>query len=350
MTNVTKQVHYRKFDPIVQNWTKGSMQKLIQSAFAWKNSRGEIVGERWELRTFPMPTEPALRRFSHGIIGTDESIFGVLCLYSPEDWTPVLKRQMAEAEAEHRTLEETLRQIEIAERPPADGEDYIRGIAYWMVTGDHFFVIQHTSIQTKAFEEYFLALFRSVGIMGQDEVFALQAVFNKAAAGGDLEDITSVQIGGVASRVEPRNLEPIAEGELKETVTEEQHQVARKVTRFEKARAVLEAIFSAPDAERILNAVPPEADLEVDVKFGYRSSKRKLSKAALADIASAARNLPDGEVIAFGKGGKQVGDDLRLSMSLPVKLVRDKGALLDLEDARLKLLRVYQRLMEDNKI
>ena len=143
---------------------------------------------------------------------------------------------------------------------------------------------------------------------------------------------------------------PLTGDELKVTVTEEQQQIGRKVTKFEKAKAVLAAIFSDLDAERILAAVPPEAEPEVDVKFGYRSSKRKLSKAALADIASAARNLPDGEVIAFGKGGKQIGDDLRLSMPIPVKLVRDKGALLDLEDARTKLLRVYQRFTEDNKI
>jgi hypothetical protein len=206
MTNVTKHVHYRKFDPVDKNWAKGSMQKLIQDAFAAKSAKDDIVGEKWELRTFPIPNEPELKRFTHGIIGTENSIFGVLCLYSPEDWTPVLKRQMAAADEEHKSLEETLKQIEIAERPPAEGEDYIRGIAYWLVTGDHFFVIQHTSIQTKAFEEYFLSLFRATGRMSESEAFALQAVFNKAAAGGDLDDITSVQIGGVASRVEPKNL------------------------------------------------------------------------------------------------------------------------------------------------
>lgn len=326
------------------------MQKLIQAALTARSDQGVMVGDNWELRTFPIPNEPSLKRFSHGIIGTDESVFGLLCVYSPEDWTPVLKRQMAAADQKHKSLEETLRNIEIAERPPADGEDYLRGIAYWLAVGDHFFVIQNISIQNKAFEEYFLSLFRATGRLDDSESFALQAVFNKSVVGGDLDEITSVQIGGVASRTDPRHLDVSAGGELKVTVTEEHEQIGRKVTKFERARAVLAAVFSDLDAERILNSVPPEAELEVDVKFGYRSSKRKLSKAALADIAAAARNLPDGEVIALGKGGKQVGDDLRLSMPMPIKLIRERGALLDLEDTRTKLLRVYQRFTEDDKI
>jgi hypothetical protein len=37
-------------------------------------------------------------------------------------------------------------------------------------------------------------------------------------------------------------------------------------------------------------------------------------------------------------------------MPMPFELIREHGALLDLEDARTQLMRVYQRFVEDGKI
>ncbi|UWU88166.1 hypothetical protein N2605_17495 [Bradyrhizobium yuanmingense] len=241
-------------------------------------------------------------------------------------------------------MDEALRDVEIAERPPIKGEDYLRGIAYWLVAGNHLFVVQHTSIQTKAFEEYFKALLDGAGVTAEADKFALRAVFNKTIVGGDLEEITAVEVGGILSQGPPEII--TMEGK----VVEEQETLGRQTSRFDKALDVLKAVFGAPDAERILKEIPKEAELEVEVRFGYKTKRRGVSRAALEDIARSARNLPDGEVTAFGKDGKQIGDDLRLSMPMPFALLREHGALLDLDDARTQLMRVYQRFVEDGKI
>jgi hypothetical protein len=217
-------------------------------------------------------------------------------------------------------------------------------VAYWLIAANHLFVVQHTSIQTKAFEEYLKALLDATGVTDSGETFGLQAVFNKSIVGGDLEEIMAVEVGGILSQ----GLPEIISTEAK--IVEEQETLGRTTSRFEKAMEVLKAVFGAPDAERILSEIPTEAELEVDVRFGYKTRRRGVSRAALADIARSARNLPDGEVTAYGKDGKQIGDDLRLSMPMPFELLREHGALLDLNDARTQLMRVYQRFVEDGKI
>ncbi|MFL9503009.1 hypothetical protein ACJMQP_23370 [Rhodopseudomonas palustris] len=342
MPKVTKRVHYRRFDPTQGGWAKGTLQSLLANALGHKLASGLTVNDDWSARTLPVPGEPQLKRFAHNISVASTDIAGTMCLFSPNDWAPVLIREGTGSA--HKSLDEALREVEIAERPPLDGEDYLRGVAYWLVVGDHLFVVQHTSIQTKAFEEYFKMLFDMTGVTTESETFGLKAVFNKTVVGGDLDEIMAVEVGGILSH----GLPEIISTEAK--IVEEQETIGRTTSRFEKALDVLKAVFGEPDAERILRDIPEEAELEVDVRFGYKTRRRGVSRAALADIARSARNLPDGEVTAFGRDGKQIGDDLRLSLPMPFELLREHGALLDLEDARTQLMRVYQRFIEDGKI
>lgn len=342
MPKVTKRVHYRRFDPTIDDWSKGTLQSMLAAALGRGAASGLTVGNDWSARTLAVPGEPQLKRFAHNITSAATDIAGTMCLFSPNDWAPVLIRE--EANGTHQSLDDALRAVEIAERPPLDGEDYLRGVAYWLVAGNHLFVVQHTSIQTKAFEEYFKALFDVTGITTEAETFGLKAIFNKAIVGGDLEEIMVVEVGGILSQGMPEIISTEAK------IVEEQETIGRTTSRFDKALDVLKAVFGEPDAERILRDIPKEAELEVDVRFGYKTRRRGVSRAALADIARSARNLPDGEVTAFGKDGKQIGDDLRLSMTMPFELLREHGALLDLEDARTQLMRVYQRFIEDGKI
>jgi hypothetical protein len=153
MPKVTKRVHYRRFEPVNGSWSKGTLQKMIATALARTAPSGRTVGDDWSARTLPVPGEPRLKRFAHNISVAASDISGTMCLFSPDDWAPVIIREAAEeGEEKHVSLDEALKQVEIAERPPFEGEDYLRGVAYWLIAANHLFVVQHTSIQTKAFE------------------------------------------------------------------------------------------------------------------------------------------------------------------------------------------------------
>ena len=337
-----------KFEPLQDNWDKGTLRALLHSAMQTDTGNGKKLLVDWEARKLPVPNDAELIRFAHNIVVSGDSVFGTMCLFLPNDWAAVLKQVEEQSQIDHKTLYETLNEIEIAERPPVAGEDYLRGIAYWLVVANHVFVVQHTPIQTKAFEEYFYQLLLKSGLIKEADRFALRSEFDKSSVGGDLQDITAVEIGGIMQQ--PTMPATLSE-ELKIEDVEEQKTIGRRVTRFDKAWDVLRALFGDPNAESIMKSIPSDAELEVDVRFGYKTRNRKVSRQALQDIARAARNLPDGEVIAFGKeGSRQVGEDLRLSMNMPFQLIREKGALLELDNARNQLLRVYQRFVEDDKI
>ena len=342
---VTKVVHYRRFAPIDGAWAGENFQTLLAKCFKRTTPSGIPVADDYGSRTFIFPGDAQFQWFCHNIVQADTSIFGSLCLFSPDIWAAVIRRKgMGENE---QTLEKALADLEIAERPPADGEDFLRGIAYWLVVKDHLFVVQHVALQTKAFEQYFSQLFAASALAGNGEKFSLISVFDKDVVGGDLGDITAVQIGGLASR--PKLIEGTGDIVVKEEDTQTKLG-ERRVSRFDKALDILKTMFGEPDAEKIMESLPAEAELEVDVRFGYRSKKRSVSRAPLAQIAEAGRNLPDGEVRAIGRDGKQVGNDLRLSAPMPFKLVRDRSSLIELDNARQQMLRAFQRFVEDGKI
>jgi hypothetical protein len=69
-----------------------------------------------------------------------------LLLYSPNESIPILY----EADAAHKSLAETLKDFEIRETQLGKGQDFLKGISYWLVSGDHLFVLQHVAIQVHA--------------------------------------------------------------------------------------------------------------------------------------------------------------------------------------------------------
>jgi hypothetical protein len=61
----------------------------------------------------------------------------------------------------------------------------------------------------------------------------------------------------------------------------------------------------------------------------------------------ALRNLPEGEIAAVGRHGRQTGDDIRLSY--PVSILKH-GNLLDPEDVIRGMHRAYEYFVENGKI
>jgi hypothetical protein len=114
MPKVPKRVHYRRFEPVNGSWGGETLQSMIASALQRPALSGRIVGDDWSARTLPVPGEPRLKRFAHNITVATSDICGTLCLFSPDDWAPVLIREAArEAEGTHVSLDDALKQVEI---------------------------------------------------------------------------------------------------------------------------------------------------------------------------------------------------------------------------------------------
>jgi hypothetical protein len=108
---------------------------------------------------------------------------------------------------------------------------------------------------------------------------------------------------------------------------------------------VLQAVMNnEADVQNLLESIPEDADLDVSVHIGYKTKKRRVSR---APMQQALRNLPDGEITAVGKHGKLTGKDIRLSY--PVRVL-STGSLLDPTDVQAKLKDAYDYFVTNGKI
>jgi hypothetical protein len=338
---VAKTVHYRKFDQEAGGYAS-DLEALLKTALGTNTSSGLTIGQDPKSREFDVPRDNGLKRISLYITQESDYIFGTILLYSPNERIPVVYEEVVEEE--HGSLDEAIKKYEVGEQALEAGTDYLKGISYWLVRGNHVFVVQHIAIQVHAYEEYFSDLLKAANLLNGNDGIVLKLSFNRNQIGGDLGALKTVEIGGVLSRPEEVNAPVPA------VVTEENVTVGRKRTTFSKAECILKAIFSPIDAEQIIQNIPDDAELEVDVRFGYRTRRRSDTRAILDQIAVAARHLPDGQIKAVGNHGRADGDDLRLSANMPFEPLSDASALLDLADTRSKLLTVYQRFVEDGMI
>ncbi|WP_420725639.1 hypothetical protein [Hwanghaeella sp. LZ110] len=337
-------VHYRRLrrDPGV--FPDMSLAAAIAKAMETKHKNGVRFKSNWQLRVCPVPNNPDNRRFINDFDENDGIVFGNLCLFTPGQLQALLEveNEILGGRDERAPIES----VGISEDKAPDGTEYLHGIAYWLIVEDHFFIIQHISIQTKAMEEYFQWLLKDqASVLSDGEFVELQAAFDVSTVGGDLQDVQSIEIGGLV----PETISEVDEKIIGKDV-EHKTLLTDIKAKFGNALKVIEDVLGPMEAKKIIESMPPDAALEVNVNIGYRAIKRKFEKEFMRNIASAVRNLPDGEVQIRGRDGKIRGNEARLHANMPFNRIRENSMLLDLGDTRYQLLKVYTRFVEDGKI
>ena len=331
-------VHYRKLRRNEDQFPDLPLSEALAQALEHRHTDGSRIRDNWRHRVAQVPNIVDHFRFLNDSHHDGEIFFGVTCLYSPNQLQPLIERN-PDASV-----------LDISELRAPNGTEYLHAISYWLAIRDHFFIVQHLSLQSKALEEYLTWLLRDqTQIIGDDHYVQLQAIFDRNQVGGDLGDIKSVEIGGLVPETvrAPRSAEPldqVVEVTAREAIGE------RMVQTFEKAREILETAIGPMATQQIIEKMPEEAALEVNVNFGYRSKKRRFSKEFMSDLEASLRNMPDGEVRVQSNLGKIVGDDARLQTVMPIKLLRENSSLLDIEDALGQLKEVYRRFLVDGRI
>ncbi|MEM9049984.1 MAG: hypothetical protein AAGC92_14845 [Pseudomonadota bacterium] len=290
---------------------------------------------------------PAQRLINHLHI-TEDYVFGNTCSFTPGQMQALLRT--VSSEEPHGSLQDALDAFDIQEARATAGHEYVGGICYWLAIGDHFYQIQHVSLQAKQMEEYFNWLLREqTNTIGGNGLVELMCEFDREQVGGDLDEISTIEIGGVA----PETISQPFDSKVPKPVVEEvetTEAVGSQAAYFEKAKEVLTALVGSIGAQRIIDEIPDEAALEVKVNIGYKAKKRKFKKEFMGNIASGLRNLPDGEMKVRGRQGEIRGSDIRLLEDMSVKKLSDESSLLDMEHALKQMLEVHRRFVHDGKI
>lgn len=348
MASKVCRIHYRKVTRVDGQFPAQSLSNRITAALDAQAGDGTQIRSRVSHRVTAVPGQPGYQRALNNFQVGDEFVFGTTCLFSPGQMQALLKLTGNEEQAD---LAAVLEAFEIAETAPPEGHEYLHGLSYWLSTGDHFYQIQHVSIQSGAMEHYLTWLLRDkAAVIGAAQSVTLQSVFDAAQLGD--EDLSFIQVGGIVPETIRAEPEPAIrpEGAPEVVEVEERERLGGGMLGFAKGKQILEDLYGEVRAQELLNSVPAEAALEVSVNIGFRSKRRKLQKAFMGELAAGLRNLPDGEVTVRGKNGASKGSDARLFQDMSIRRISDSSSLLVLDAARDQMLEAHRRFLHDGKI
>jgi hypothetical protein len=339
MVSVQRQpvtIHYRRLEDITGAFGTRTLHAAIRSALRHR-VEGERLGEHWGRRAWAIPPsdeDTYLMNLHHD---HREYFFGDLTHYT-KGYHQALLAQASDAPM-----------VQVEQLPPPRGKEYIHSMMYWMAIESHLFMIQSRSLGSKQLEEYLTWLLKErTGTIGNTGQVILKAKFDSDDVGGDLDDIQEIIVGGRAPTATEVAAKHPAQPPTPTAFTEgdEYHKLSTRKPLWTRAIDVLRAAMSnEADVQKLLESVPPEAELDVSVHIGYKSRTRR--PVSRAPMQTALRNLPEGEITASGPGGRMTGKDIRLSHKASVI---KNGNLLDIDDAIRALREAYAFLVNNGKI
>ncbi|MEN3167758.1 hypothetical protein [Gluconobacter sp. OJB] len=324
-------VHYRRMDDPVGALNGATLEASIRNAIA-DQFEGGSLGEHWRRRAWQVPPDHSDTLLMNIYQDDGTSFFGDLTIYTRGFMQALLHN------------EEDVAMLPVEQQPPPQGREYIHSMMFWLVIGNHVMTIQSRSLSTKHLEQYMTWLLSErTQQMRSDGHIILTAKFDSEEVGGNLDDVREIIIGGTgAVEAAPARL---PDGITRERAVDQHVDVDARRSWGDRAIDVLRAIMSnEADVQKLLGSIPEGADLDVSVHIGYKTRKRRVSR---APMQQALRNLPEGEITAIGKSGRLTGKDIRLSF--PVRVLSN-GNLLDPIDVRAKLLSAYEYFVENGKI
>lgn len=341
-------IHYRRLTRDDNSFPAETFSNRIMAALNANAPDGAQIRSNVKHRITEAPGQPEYQRALNNFDIGDGYVFGTTCLFAPGQMQALLKLA---GDEEQPDLAAVLDAYEIAEREAPAGHEYLHGLSYWLAKDDHFYQIQHVSLQSGAMEHYLTWLMRDQAkVIGAGHAVTLQSVFDLGQLADD--EPSFIQVGGIVPetlRAEPPRA-AIPEPAAEVVEVEEREKIGGGLLGWSKGKQILEELYGAMRARELLAAVPDEASLEVSVSIGYRAKKRKLQKAFMKDLAAGLRNLPDGEVTVRTKGGTAKGADARLYQDMGIKRLSPTSSLLALEHARDQMLEVHRRFLHDGKI
>lgn len=252
----------------------------------------------------------------------------------------------------------------VQQMPAPALSEYVHSQMFWMAKGDHVFVIQSISLKTEHLEDYLSWLLSSkTATLASGQPVTLTFKFDAETVGGDLDDIQEIIIGGIASQ--PADIAPVPapgqvtpDANVREVMTDNDIG-ARRQTGWSQAREILKALLGGDaSVNHFMAGVPADADLNVAVHIGYKTKKRQVSRAALRQLETGLRNLPDSQLQVKSKGAsRSVDGSIRLHHNVGVTLIKAQagdletiGSLLDPTDCLRAMLEAYNVFVANGKI
>lgn len=346
-------IHYRKFSR--PPGSRDTLEQLVRTAMnSLDGSAAHRLRDRYLSRLFASGSDNLFINIYEDTTGQTQFVFG-----------DVLHFTRGHLQALCQTADPDAALVPVQQMQAPAQSEYVHSQMFWMIKGDHVFVIQSMSLRTAEFESYLGWLLQTkTSVFPAQHSIVLAARFDLGAVGGDLEDIKEIIVGGVAQRPPTTNESSSAHSpettELRESEVVSTGNVdATRTTEWSTARNVLRELLGGDaNVESLLSSVPADAELSVQVHIGFQTRKKKIDRVALKHLETGLRHLPDGQVEVRAKGQRVASDgSVRLHYDAGISLVRAQvgdsqliGSLLDPFDVRRAMVEAYSHMVANGKI
>lgn len=347
-------IHYRRLDRSGGVFPEASLEEMIKAAM------NSTIGGTQLKKSYLQRVQPS----------GDDNFFVNTYFESATDGTPlvfgdVIHFTKGHLQALFGVADPNAPAAPVQQMPAPALSEYVHSQMFWMVKGDHVFVIQSISLKTEQWENYLKWLLSTQTSQFPAHLpVILAAKFSREMGGGDLDDIQEIVVGGVATpAAAPTDVPVPSEGApdqiVERDVTATGGLDANRRTSWAQARQILSTLLGGDaSVNDFMSAVPADADLRVEVHIGYKTRKRQVSRVALRQLETGLRNLPDSQLQVKSKGASRAADgSIRLHYDASVRLIKARhgevekiGSLIDPSDALRAMLEAYNNFVANGKI
>lgn len=338
-------IHYRRFTR--ENGVEHTLEKMVRDALDTRLESGVLIRERYKERVSSTGDDNYFINIYQSESNGKTLAFG-----------DILHFTRGHLQALCRTSNDEASSVPVEQLPAPEQSEYVHSQMFWMIKGDHAFIIQSMSLQTETLERYlgWLLKEKTTQLPGNYPI-VMATKFDLDEVGGDLSDIQEIVVGGVAAAPQP----PVPSGTEERVVEVTEHgQInTARTTGFSGALDILKTLLGGEaNVESLMKAVPEDAELNVQVHIGYKTRKRKVDRQALKQLETGLRNLPDSQLQIKSKGSK-IGTDgsIRLHHNASIRLIKKMdgekqiiGSLLDPTDVLRAMIEAYSTFVANGKI
>lgn len=186
-------VHYRLFKTDKKTPT---LEALCRMAFDTKD-KGATLWQRVGDRVFDLPDAENRKVVLNKIADLSSAVFGEMCLLQTDGFQALLELRAANVQTSNITTAEI---FNLQERTAPQNSQFIRGMIYWLVIGNHLLFVKTQSMTADTLRKYLDWLFRVRSTaLPASGTMTLQAEFDRSQIGGDIGEIKSLKLSGNAS-------------------------------------------------------------------------------------------------------------------------------------------------------
>jgi hypothetical protein len=340
-------VHYRRFDR--EDTTKSSLENLIRSAMSTAVDSAAQLKDRYRHRLRTINDDNYfVNYYEDGSSSAESLVFGDVLHFTKGHLQALCDTTDADAAA-----------LPVKQMKAPERAEYVHSQMFWMVKGNHAFVVQSMSLRTADLEDYlsWLLSIKTHQIPTTHPV-VLNMKFDDAAIGGDLNDIQEIIVGGAVAARETVPEEPATELRETEITTRGQIDTGRAAGWATARKILVELLGGDANVDNLMEAVPPEAELNVQVHIGYKTRKRRIDRLALRQLETGLRNLPDSQLQVKAKSADVATDGtIRLHHDASILLLKATygkdqiiGSLMDPKDVLRAMIEAYKTFVANGKI